>query len=256
MDRLRNALVLTTTTLMIAGCVMEMGSGRVQQERRDVADFDTIVHKGSAELNVERGDFSVSIEAEDNVVPTVTTKVTGGTLHIGRTNEHVRSTRPVRVSVTMPDLEGLRLNGSGDGFVGRDLIDGDCELDVAGSGSIRLDHNDVEDISLSVGGSGRIDAVDLTARDAAVHIGGSGRVRVNGVTSTLDVNIGGSGRFDGNELHADAVKVGVAGSGRASVHAHDSLIASTGGSGNIYYRGTPDQLTTRHNGSGRVHARD
>ena len=168
------------------------GSGVVATEPRDAAGFSEVWLNGSGEVVVERtGTESVTIEAEDNILPLLEAKVRDGRLSLGtKPNVNIHPTRPIRYRVTVKDLTALGVAGSG--RLRADGIDTpQFSADIAGSGSATLSGK-ADDVRLSVSGSGDYDAARLACKTARVTISGSGSATVN-ATDHVEANVSGSG---------------------------------------------------------------
>ena len=94
---------------------MVNGSGQVETETRPVSGFTGIDLAGSGEVTIEQGDAeSLTIEADDNVLPELTSEVSGSMLTLDtKPGTTVRSLNPIRYRVTVKDLTALSLSGSG-----------------------------------------------------------------------------------------------------------------------------------------------
>ena len=87
MCRLTGSLLLAIA-LALAGCGIETvrGSGKVISETRSVSGFDSVAMSGSGKLVIEQGETeSLTITADDNLLPRLPAEVRGGELHLGRT---------------------------------------------------------------------------------------------------------------------------------------------------------------------------
>jgi hypothetical protein len=197
---------LLVTTGVVAGCSSiggnptVRGSGVVVSETRDVAGFSDVRVDGAGDVIIEQtGIESLTVEADDNILPLLQTKVVNGSLHVGvKQNVNIRTARPILYHVTVKQLNGAGVSGSGS--IRASGIDADMfSADISGSGSASL--------------SGRADAVVLT--------------------------VSGSGSYDASNLRSKSVKVNISGSGDAVVDASDRLDATISGSGSVSYSGTP-----------------
>ncbi len=228
------ALVLSGCEIIDAGLNAERirGSGKVIQEKRDVRGFDGVKLAGTGELDLRQGEQeSLTIEADDNILPRILTEVTGGTLVIRmERGVSVSPTTPIQYSLTVKDLANLELSGSGKINSGP-LHSRDFSVRLPGSGSIRFD--------------------DLTADTLTAEISGSGSIQVPGKVVSQNVSISGSGDYDGRSLQSRSADVSVSGSGDSTVWAQDQLSAHISGSGRIDYYGNP-KVTQHVSGSGKV----
>ncbi|MDQ4143260.1 MAG: DUF2807 domain-containing protein [Actinomycetota bacterium] len=177
-----------------------VGSGRVINEAREVSDFDRVVLRGSGRLLIEQtGTESLSVEAEDNILPLVTSEVSGRVLELGlRPGSRIRSARPIVYRLTMKDLHGIEVSGSGD-------------------------------VSASAVSTDRL----------AVRGSGSSDMTFDGRADRLEVEISGSGTYNGERLESREATVDISGSGDATVAVSDRLQAAVSGSGNVTYLGEP-----------------
>ena len=184
------------------------GSGVAKTEPRGVGAFKNIRLDGAAKINVQIGnDRSVTVTADDNVLPLIETDVHGDTLVIS-SKENYSTRIGVTVTITTPDLAGIELNGSGDVNV-KDLKGGRFSTIIRGSGNVSADGT-VDEVNAEIKGSGDVKLADLQAKRGEVSVAGSGNVTVN-VTDELQASIAGSGdvRYKGSPK----VQKSVAGSG-------------------------------------------
>jgi hypothetical protein len=178
--------------LLVASCSIATGSGTNATENRPVSGFSNVELSGSGELIIEQtGTESLTIEADDNLLPLLTSEVSGDTLHLGvRPNTSLRPRTPIIYRLTVSQLAGLELSGSS--AVTASKIQADrLRVEISGSGRITVT-GDVVDQELEISGSGGYRADQLLSRTLRARISGSGNADVN-VTESLDVDISGSG---------------------------------------------------------------
>lgn len=197
------------------------GSGTVIQETRDVTRFDEIRLGGSGRLIISQGDtFSLTILAEDNIMPLLTSEVSGWNLNLGvQRNTSINPTRTIEYRVTMPNLKGVHLSGSASVEVEEGFAMEQFDLRLSGSSSARV--------------------ADFTAQRTSINISGSGSVTLAGTSDDLDVNISGSGELNGSELATRRAEIRVSGTGNCTVQVSDSLDVRISGAGHIRYIGDP-----------------
>ena len=207
------------------------GNGVTRTESRNVSGFTGISLSVPGNLEVHLGPTeSVTVEADENILPLVETTVSRGTLHIPTPRGQDIDPQVLRIVVQARQLDTLALAGSGS-ISGTGLKAASLKVDVGGSGSVSLQRVDFEDVSVSLGGSG------------SVNLGGKAKA--------LKVSVAGSGNVSAAGLQADEARVSIAGSGIASVSARDALRVSIAGSGSVRYQGDP-KLVRSIAGSGDV----
>lgn len=206
------------------------GSGYVITEERLLSDFDRIVVEGSANVIISQGEEQmVQIEADDNIVPIIETRVRGGELTIDPSRRY-RTKQEVNIYITTPAISSLRISGSGN-IYGETPITGDVlELAISGSGNMDLE-------------------IDYTR--LASEINGSGDVLLFGEVNDQEVHISGSGDYHAKELLSQDCYIKISGSGFGEVNVSDRLDAEIRGSGDVVYFGNP-QVSSSIRGSGHL----
>jgi hypothetical protein len=147
---------------------------------------DVIIHQDGTE--------SLSVEAEDNLLPLLESSVRGRQLALGPAQGVVlHPTRTIRYTITTRQLTGLRMNGAGsiraDGVRSELLqitLNGGARAELEGTAT-RQD--------LMIAGAANYRADRLTTREATVEINGAGTVVLN-VSDRLDATINGAGTVE------------------------------------------------------------
>jgi hypothetical protein len=210
------------------------GNANIKKEIRDVNDFTGISVSGPFIVTVQQGNtFSVSVEADENLMQYIEVKKNGSTLQIAEMDGYnLRGTKGLRVTVQLPEVG---------------------ELSIAGSGTINTQSaiKNTGTIKFSIAGSGKIDA-GVDAPEVDVDIAGSGTANLNGQTRKMSVSISGSGDCLAENLKSENCSIDIAGSGLAKVFSSTNLDVSIGGSGDVYYSGKPQNVNKSIAGSGKV----
>jgi hypothetical protein len=253
-------LLVLLIALSTAGCVCNgfgfgtvRGSRNVAEEERQVSQVTAVELDTFGDLYIEQGDReSLRIEAEDNLLPYLTTEVHNGTLIIGqRQNVRIVSRKPVKFYLTVEELDAIELNGSGN-IKAADLEAGRFSIVIDGSGDLAMSELDADALSVDINGSGNIEIEDLYADAIDVEIDGSGTLEIsNGEVEQQDITIDGSGDYRARDIESNEARIRINGSGSATVYVRDSLTVTIRGSGDIHYAGDP-AVDTTVSGSGDV----
>lgn len=252
------------------------GSGNVITESRPVSGIRAVELDTSGQLSVTQGDTeSLSIEAEDNLLPLLTSDVVNGTLKLGiTTNGSFTNTKPLRYILMVKDLAAIELNGSGSITVGAFSTSSALQIEGNGSGGLTFDSVQSGDATVRLSGSGSLTMTSLAAGKATLQLNGSGNLNlatlqvdslsarlsghgslsVGGSAVAQNVNITGSGSYHGDGLSSRTAVISTTGSGSAVVQVSDTLEASIMGSGSISYIGSP-AVTASRIGSGKIQQR-
>lgn len=212
------------------------GDGNVKKETRQLENFTSLSSHGSIDVKIDYGNSnSIQIEADENLLPYIETTVENGKLNIQtKNNANLKSRSKMTVYVSMVKIDGLQLSGSGN---------------IEGEGDFTGDNT--TEISLS--GSGNIHLSSGSFKNLDFHISGSGNINVkSGRAEEITASVSGSGNIDCSNLSANDVDVKISGSGNARVNANKRLTANIMGSGNVFYKGSADNISTKVAGSGKA----
>jgi Putative auto-transporter adhesin, head GIN domain len=223
--------------LVIMSLVYGFSAGQTVKETRDVKGFTSVGFSIAGNLYIKIGpQFSVELEGEKGDLEEVITELSGNRLQIKHENWRFNFREKVNVYITMPEINGLGVSGSGKAEI----------VDAVKS----------EGLDLSVSGSGNLYTSALTVEDLDCSISGSGNIKLGeGSVTNADVSISGSGNFSGAMVKCEKMEVHVSGSGNCACQVTGSLKASVSGSGNVTYKGNP-RIDARVSGSGRVRSLD
>ncbi|WP_448626156.1 head GIN domain-containing protein [Geodermatophilus sp. URMC 64] len=130
----------------------------------------------------------------------------------------------------------------------------DAERSVGDLGDVRYELVMPAAATLEVSGSGTLRAEGLDVDELRVRLSGSGTVTLDGRAGRQVVEVDGSGQYDARQLDSKVADVTISGSGSADVEVSDFLVAVVTGSGTVTYGGGPE--VERHvDGSGSVEER-
>jgi hypothetical protein len=174
----------------LAPACSRSAAGPVKTETRTVSGFTQVALAGLGELTIERtGTESLTIEAEESILPRLTSDVANGRLTLGTKGE-VHEKAPVRYHLTVKSLDAIDVSGASK--VVATGIDADTfKLHVEGVGDVTLAGTAArEEITLS--GASTCDASKLATKDARVSVDGTGHAVV-AASDTLDAQVDGVG---------------------------------------------------------------
>ncbi|HUX58867.1 MAG TPA: head GIN domain-containing protein [Bacteroidales bacterium] len=231
---MKRGIILLVFVFGIAVTTCLSISKSVVKETRDLAGFTKVNFGVSGNLYINLGkEFKVVLEGEQSLLENIETNVSGGKLVIKKSNWRRNMNEKLTVYITMPEVKGLAVSGSGKAEI-KDAVKSD-------------------DLSLSVSGSGKLFASDVEVSNMNCSISGSGDIILggNGNISRADLSISGSGSYSGEAAKIATLEISISGSGNCSCYVTESLKASVSGSGSVNYMGSP-RVDARVSGSGRV----
>jgi len=210
------------------------GEGPVVTKELDLAVFSSVDLKGSINIILTQGtEQKVLAKGQENIISYLSTEVKEGNwtiiLEDGCYNDY-----ELTIEVITPSLE---------------------EFGISGTGNIQLNDNftDIENINVFNSGNGHIFGNDsLFISDFLfVTISGSGNISLNGITLNQNISLSGSGSYMSFGLLSENCVVSLPGSGNCEVNVNSNLDIFIGGSGSVYYTGSP-AITSTITGSGEI----
>lgn len=218
---------------LVAASLLVLPAG-AETVKRSVQGFTKVELHVPLDVTISPGkDFALVLELRDSDnASKITTEVRGDTLVISSNEHSLHLHGKNTVALTMPELRGVSLSGSGNVTVEGFDRGGDVALSIAGSGDINY--------------SGKSSAM-------TVSIAGSGNVKLSGTTGSLSVSIEGSGDFKGSSFSAKNASVEVDGSGDAELRvAGGAAQFAVNGSGDIRWSGEASAVSAVTRGSGSI----
>jgi hypothetical protein len=207
------ALVLSDRSSTTSYSQSGTGSGVAATQARSLPPLTGIDLAGANNVVVRVGARqSVIVHGDSNLLGRVTTQVSSGSLVIGNTPGTLNARSPMFVAVSVPSLDALTVEGSGNISV-TGVNSPSLTVRLPGSGTIHVAGTTAR-LDVAIGGSGSALLSQLIARDATASIDGSGSIVLT-ATHSLDAGISGSGTivYTGNPTQ---VTKSVSGSGTIS----------------------------------------
>ena len=216
-------------------CEKIKGEGPVISETRTVNQFSGIELNIHATINFTQGpNQMLELKGQSNMLNILETYVAGSNLVIKFRNDiKIGKHEPITINISAPDLNNIVINGSGKIITTGNLANNESKLQVNGSGNIEIKQLNVLKLDAVIAGSGDIKIVQGTANEERLKIIGSGN-------------------FYLGDILAKDVHTHISGSGNTEVNVTDNLNVVIEGSGNVYYKGQPQQVNTTITGSGKV----
>lgn len=185
------------------------GSGQLASESRRVRNFDGVSIDDTGVLVIERtGSESLTITAEDNILPILRSDVRGGRLELGiASSGDVRPTREISYSLTARDLNELVVSGNAEARA-NGLQTSDLTVDLGGN-SVTTTEGRAERQKIAISGSARYTAEDLQSSEVNIDQSGSSHTIVR-VSDRLEGSVRGSAVLE--YIGDPVVDVDVAGS--------------------------------------------
>jgi hypothetical protein len=181
-------IALTTISCKHGVNIGVKGSGKREVQKRGVSAFTSISSMGAFNIEVvAQKEQSLEIEADDNILPLVSTEVSNNVLRI-KNDKGFSISEPVVVRISVPDLSALNVSGAGNISISG-LKNEKFEIDSDGAPTIKVSGS-TKVIDISTSGAAKIDAHGLHAATGVIDSKGVSKIDVD-VKNQLDVTITG-----------------------------------------------------------------
>lgn len=211
------------------------GNNDIQTLTLNPTDFDQVTLAGSFDLDIKQGSsHKVKITGDDNILDFFEAKVRNGNCKL-QLEDGCYKNYELRVEVTMPDLNAVYLDGSGNVEIKNFANQSELTASIDGSGNITIN---------------RFEGVEK----GYFYITGSGNILFDNEIDSfdeIDIQISGSGDYKGYNAIGKSVFAEIDGSGNINANATVELDARIDGSGDIRYKGNPT-LKSSVRGSGKI----
>jgi hypothetical protein len=204
------------------------GSGVVTTQSRSVSGFNALVLSGLGDITIVQGQSeSLTIEAEDNIIPQINIEVSGGTLRIGFSRDKwqdvIIPTKPVKFNLTVKDLSSI---------------------ESSGAGQIQADALKTSKLTVRLTGAGAIKLAKIEATSVTANLSGAGNIELAGSVTQQTTTLSGLGSYRAGDLGSDSAKITLSGAGSATIWARASLDVTISGAGSVNYYGSPSVSKT------------
>lgn len=237
-------IAVLSIAVLLAGCAFYIpsglrsvvtGSGSVTRENREVGGFNAVSLNGAGELTITQGEKeSLVIEAEDNLLPLITSQVRNGVLVIGFDSERfgaaVHPTKSIKFNLSVKELNSIV---------------------VAGAGLVRSEGLKSDRLTVTVDGAGLVRLNGVEATEVSTTMNGAGNVELAGNVVRQAASLNGLGSYQTHDLNSKNAQVTVSGAGGATLRADENLDVNINGAGSVTFYGNP-RVTQNITGVGVV----
>lgn len=232
-------LCLLCSGVFFLGYYQGKGSGEVEQEARDIEDFNRIILEGQGKIILEQGEStSLEVKADDNILKRIQTEVSDDELTISYKKE-------------FPFYWGDLLFPSED-IIYYITIQDLTKIQIKGTGQVESDFLDLDSLEIIIDGAGEIKLEEFYAQNLKLSINGTGDIEIEGEVDSQEIDINGAGQYKALDLNSEDCEISVDGAGDAQVYATNFLKVTINGAGEVKYDGNPDEIEKHISGLGKL----
>jgi hypothetical protein len=227
-------LVAFLLCLVVAasGCTTQgTGSGNVINQTKSVQGVNQVSLDGTGNVILQQGNQeSLTIEAEDNIIPHIQSNVNGKKLSLSYDTNTPTPSKTVKFYVTVKDLSSISISGAG-------------KVETSGFKT--------QSLVISTNGAGEGNMSGLNINKLTVNLSGAGKIYMAGTATDQTITISGAGDYQARDLKSQTATITINGAGKGILNVSNILNAIINGSGDINYLGNP-QVSQQINGAGTV----
>lgn len=228
-------VVIVAFFTTIAGCInglnFEKGNGKITKQQRTISSFSSIEISGAYEVYLTQDTApSLSVEADENLLSLIITKVENNTLII-ENKENIRGSKPIKVFVNTSEIKNIDISGSVDLKSTDNFKTNELNIDISGLGNIDL-------------------KVEL--QKLSIDCSGSGNINLSGTADNINAELSGAANIYAYNLTAKTFTLSSSGAGKANLNVTDKLDIETSGASTVNYKGNPN-INQRTSGASSIH---
>lgn len=226
-------LVVAAVISIVSLCSFTIkGNGKVVTEDRVVEEYSGLDISSAFNVVIMQGDhYSLTVEADENLLPVIETKVKRGVLYIS-TKENIRKFEKMNIYITFVDIDRMEISGA---------------VDLESKGVLNLNNLDLE-----CSGATDID-LSLEVSTLRVDISGASDLNLEGRCGMFVIDVSGASDLNAFDMKANDVRVDASGASSVKVFAISSINADVSGASDVSYKGNPDTNNITTSGAGDVH---
>lgn len=174
-----------------SACFGEKGSGNIASEKRNVSAFKAVDVSGAfvVEITAQK-DYSLEVEADDNLLQFIKTESDGVTLKI-ETEGRISTSNTMKIRISAPDIENLHISGASKISI-VNLDNSSLNIDSSGASKISCEGK-TNDLTVDMSGASKFDGENLAAEKVSVDASGASRATVS-VKTDLRTDLSGASK--------------------------------------------------------------
>jgi hypothetical protein len=237
-------VLVVISTVFAGGCVrvdISGESGDAVTRDFDFTGFTRIEVGYAFKADIVRSEnYSVSVVINEKMADRLKVTKVGDTLKIGLKEPAwnfwgVRN-RP-QVSITMPELRGLKLSGASEGNIRGFKSDRDFTLDVSGASNLDIDMETLGFYGVISGASGLSGYLKSGLSD--VEISGASHITLSGSGSDIKLHVSGASTVKLDDYAVTNADVELSGASTGRLKVSGRLDADLSGASHLEYGGNP-----------------
>ncbi|HPR59408.1 MAG TPA: head GIN domain-containing protein [Prolixibacteraceae bacterium] len=216
------------------------GTGPIVTETFELEGFTGVVSKTVIDIDIVKGDEQeVLVEGHQNMMDYIEVYVSGNSLYVDLKPGSYNNFK-LKVFLTLPNIESLELESTGDITIGDFNRLENLEIDVRSTGDVVSTGwlSIIDELDIDVRSTGKVDLL-VDVDQIRANIDGTGNVTLDGTCRSQIIDMASTGNYFAYNLESDICDISVKGVGDAKVNVNETLDAYITSVGNVFYKGNP-----------------
>lgn len=223
------AVLFLITAIQSCSTECMQGSGKEATDKRKVAEFTKLDIAGSFNIKlVQDSSNSVTINADDNILPIIKTETSGDKLKISTDNKNICSSKEITITIGLRNLKSISAAGA---------------VEIASNGRINMG-----DLDLNISGATKIN-LDVAASNMETNGSGVSEITLKGQARSHNIELSGSGNVHAFDLVVGNYTIETSGQSDCEVNVLNELNIHTTGASDIKYKGNPKTINKSKTGA-------
>jgi len=230
-----------------------------KRETRPVSGFTGIDASSVFDITVTKGGTeSLSIEADDEVMPYVRSEVRNGVLHLYLDNDQrIKNIKVLRASVVMRNLDKVTLSGAckliANDLFTPDRFKSDCSgasnmtvnlntnqlsIETSGASKTLIKANVSGNTNMDTSGASKTQA-ELRASGVTIDCSGVSSIELTGSANNITMDVSGVSKVKAENFTVKTANIESSGNSNVTVNVTDALKVNSSGMSFVSYKGSP-----------------
>lgn len=224
MKKINLSVILVSVFLILPFMIKAQrikGSGNVITETRKVEGFTGLRVRSLVEVELRQGAFAIEVEAEDNVIEYVETRLVKDKLIVELDDIKLKSEINPKVYITLPELIFAEVTDAA-------KLSSKTVIKTA---ELRLEANSASESNFI-----------LDCKDLRVDLSGSAKLRITGYAVKQVIKMQEAASYDASKLNSENIDLFGSGASKAEILSHDKIFGDLSEASKCKYYGEPKKV--------------
>ncbi|MDL2223692.1 DUF2807 domain-containing protein [Bacteroidales bacterium OttesenSCG-928-M06] len=211
------------------------GNYEIIQKKIPITDYDEIVLALPAEVIYEQVSYEapfLQVSVDKNILSSLDISVKNNRLIIAQNTDSILKPSQLKIFTNSTNIKKINIEQTGSLVMQKEVNARDMEISISGTGELNADSLYCENLKIEL-----FEAGDITIQGAATY---------------ADFTLSGASDLKAQEYLVQHLNCSVDGSGEIEVWVSESLKALAKGSGELKYKGNPESVFTKKEGTGNI----